>query len=60
MNYEVGDNSMPDEVIVEVLAGEVHEVANGLRSLRPVELDDDGSIGCVERSVYGSIDYRGH
>ena len=32
--------SMPDEVIIEVLVGEVHEVADGLRSLRPVELDD--------------------
>src|SRR6266446_1497183 len=52
--------SVPYEIIIEVLVGEVHEVADGLRSLRPVELDDDGSIGCVERRVYGSIDYRCH
>src|SRR5205807_2462423 len=52
--------SVPDEVIVEVLVGEVHEVVDGLGSLRSVELDDYGSIGRVEFSVYGSIDNGRH
>ncbi len=50
--------SVPYKIIVEVLVGEVHEIADCLGSLCSIEFDNYRPIRCVEGSVDGGFNRR--